>query len=70
MIFTHQNRINDFILKLQSQHHQFLGDGSSAIPEFPDITFRNGTLPSDCTLDDVDTFKSIYREHCEVCRFT
>ncbi|XKL62591.1 hypothetical protein PGB90_002424 [Kerria lacca] len=50
----------------ESQHHQFLGDGSTAIPDFPEISFRNGTLPSDCSLDDVDTFRSIYREHCEM----
>lgn len=53
-------------LRLQSQHHQFLGDGSSAIPDFPEISFTNGGLPDDCSLDDVDTFRSIYREHCEV----
>ncbi|XP_065211481.1 DNA-binding protein RFX2-like isoform X2 [Planococcus citri] len=50
----------------ESQHNQFLGDGASAIPDFPEITFNNGTLPEDCSLDDVDTFRSIYREHCEM----
>ncbi|XP_066992717.1 DNA-binding protein RFX2 isoform X2 [Anabrus simplex] len=49
-----------------THHHQYLGDGSNAIPEFPDIEFSPGlTLPDDCTLEDVDTFRSIYREHCE-----
>ncbi|GLG98174.1 hypothetical protein R5R35_011870 [Gryllus longicercus] len=48
------------------QHHQYLGDGAGAIPEFPDIDFSPGlTLPEDCTLEDVDTLRSIYREHCE-----
>lgn len=43
---------------------QFLGDGSRAIPVFPLISY--GThFPADITLDDVDTFRSIYREHCE-----
>ncbi|XP_023723000.1 DNA-binding protein RFX2 isoform X3 [Cryptotermes secundus] len=47
-------------------HHQYLGDGSGAIPDFPDIDFPPGlALPEDCTLEDVDTFRSIYREHCE-----
>uniref|UniRef100_A0A1B6DL58 RFX-type winged-helix domain-containing protein n=1 Tax=Clastoptera arizonana TaxID=38151 RepID=A0A1B6DL58_9HEMI len=50
----------------QSHNHQFLGDGSGAIPDFPDIeTTENITLPEDCTLEDVDTLRSIYREHCE-----
>ncbi|KDR21076.1 Transcription factor RFX3, partial [Zootermopsis nevadensis] len=47
-------------------HHQFLGDGSGAIPDFPEIEFPPGlVLPEDCTLEDVDTLRSIYREHCE-----
>ncbi|XP_069703475.1 DNA-binding protein RFX2-like isoform X2 [Periplaneta americana] len=47
-------------------HHQYLGDGSGAIPDFPDIEFAPGlALPEDCTLEDVDTLRSIYREHCE-----
>lgn len=45
---------------------QFLGDGSGAIPDFPDIELTPGMqLPEDCTLEDVDTLRSIYREHCE-----
>jgi regulatory factor X 1/2/3 len=47
-----------------------MGDASGAIPDFPDIEFPAGlALPEDCTLDDVDTFRSIYREHCEVILF-
>lgn len=41
-----------------------LGDGSSAIPAFPDIRFME-PLPDDCQFEDVDTLKSIYREHLE-----
>lgn len=37
------------------------------MPDFPRIEFPSNTLlPEDCTLEDVDTFRSIYREHCEV----
>ncbi|KAJ8984793.1 hypothetical protein NQ317_003707 [Molorchus minor] len=47
-----------------SQHIPYLGDGSSAIPSFPDIHFTE-PLPDDCVYEDVDTLKSIYREHLE-----
>lgn len=47
-----------------SQHITYLGDGSNSIPVFPDIRF-NGPLPDDCGYEDVDTLKSIYREHLE-----
>ncbi|XP_066598967.1 DNA-binding protein RFX2 isoform X3 [Prorops nasuta] len=48
------------------QYHQYLGEASSAIPEFPEIVVGHGSsLPEDCTLEDIDTFRSIYREHCE-----
>ncbi|XP_031634493.1 DNA-binding protein RFX2 isoform X1 [Contarinia nasturtii] len=43
---------------------QFLGDGNRAIPLFPTIDFEND-MPEDITLEDVDTLRSIYREHCE-----
>uniref|UniRef100_A0A8D9EFE4 Transcription factor RFX3 n=1 Tax=Cacopsylla melanoneura TaxID=428564 RepID=A0A8D9EFE4_9HEMI len=46
-------------------NHNFLGDGSNAIPDFPEIDFSEDDLPEDCTIEDVDTFRSIYREHCE-----
>lgn len=49
----------------QSGNHNFLGDGSNAIPDFPEIDLSEDCLPDDCTVDDVDTFRSIYREHCE-----
>ncbi|XP_018326811.1 DNA-binding protein RFX2 isoform X2 [Agrilus planipennis] len=47
-----------------TQHLSYLGDGSNAIPNFPDMHFMAG-LPEDCSVEDVDTFKSIYREHLE-----
>ncbi|XP_033337441.1 regulatory transcription factor Rfx isoform X5 [Megalopta genalis] len=48
------------------QFHQYLGEASGAIPEFPEIIVSHGSsLPEDCTLEDIDTFRSIYREHCE-----
>lgn len=46
------------------QHAAYLGDGSNAIPAFPDIQFTEA-LPDDCGFEDVDTLKSIYREHLE-----
>ncbi|XP_063927251.1 transcription factor RFX3 isoform X1 [Zophobas morio] len=47
-----------------TQHVTYLGDGSNAIPMFPDIHFTE-SLPDDCGYEDVDTLKSIYREHLE-----
>lgn len=43
---------------------QFLGDGSQAIPSFPPLELPHA-LPDDVTLEDVDTLRSIYREHLE-----
>lgn len=43
---------------------QYLGDGTGAIPVFPSLEIL-GDLPDDVTADDVDTLRSIYREHCE-----
>ncbi|KAL3267790.1 hypothetical protein HHI36_006919, partial [Cryptolaemus montrouzieri] len=37
-----------------SQHVAYLGDGSNAIPSFPDIIFSE-QLPEDCGFEDVDT---------------
>lgn len=48
---------------------QFLGDGSGAIPIFPHIdasvALGSGLSTDEITLEDVDTLRSIYREHCE-----
>ncbi|CAB0000629.1 unnamed protein product, partial [Nesidiocoris tenuis] len=45
---------------------EYLGDSTGAIPEFPEVEAPAGTsMPAMCTIDDLDTFRSIYREHCE-----
>lgn len=41
-----------------------MGDGSGAIPPFPPIELDN-TFDSELTSDDVETFRSMYREYCE-----
>lgn len=46
------------------QYHQYLGEASCALPDFPEIVVGH-SLPEECTLEDIDTFRSIYREHCE-----
>jgi regulatory factor X 1/2/3 len=46
------------------QYQQYFGEASRAIPDFPEI-FIGSSLPEDCTLEDIDTFRNIYREHCE-----
>ncbi|XP_053698660.1 DNA-binding protein RFX2 [Sabethes cyaneus] len=43
---------------------QYLGDASGAIPQFPVIDMSH-PFPEEITLEDVDTMRSIYREHCE-----
>ena len=50
----------------QNQHHQFLGDASTAIPNFEDIDTSSEPLPEGVTPADVRTFQKIYREHAEV----
>ncbi|XP_059485466.1 transcription factor RFX3 isoform X6 [Neocloeon triangulifer] len=47
-----------------SQHQQYLGEASTAVPDFPNIEVVI-QLPEQCTLEDVDTFRAMYREHCE-----
>ncbi|CAG0880314.1 unnamed protein product [Darwinula stevensoni] len=50
----------------QSQHNQYLGDPSVALPPFPEIEFDpSDTLPGDLTLEDVEAFRALYEEHCE-----
>lgn len=41
-----------------TQHLSYLGDGSNAIPNFPDINFATA-LPDDCGYEDVDTLKYV-----------
>jgi len=50
----------------QAQYQEYLGDGANAVPQFPDTKFDEIQLDDDCTLEDVDAFKHLYREHCEV----
>lgn len=46
---------------------QYLGDGNGAIPNFPEIQFT-GSLPGDCTLEDVDTLRYVCVSPGFVCR--
>ncbi|PNF43420.1 hypothetical protein B7P43_G13452 [Cryptotermes secundus] len=50
-----------------AQHrHQYLGDASVSMPDFPDVEFPVGSaIPVGFTVKDVATFRNIYREHCE-----
>ncbi|XP_062122990.1 DNA-binding protein RFX2 isoform X1 [Drosophila sulfurigaster albostrigata] len=43
---------------------QYIGDGAGAMPVFPAIELSH-SFHSELTLDDVDTFRALYREHCE-----
>ncbi|XP_034663523.1 DNA-binding protein RFX2 isoform X3 [Drosophila subobscura] len=43
---------------------QYIGDGSSALPSFPPIELSH-SFSTELTLEDVDTFRALYREHCE-----
>ncbi|GBL93277.1 Transcription factor RFX3 [Araneus ventricosus] len=47
------------------QHQQYLGDASAAIPNFIEIETCNYSLPEGITLEHLETFKMLYREHCE-----
>lgn len=48
-----------------NDNQQYLGDGMGAIPEFPAIKLNSFLDDTDITLEDVDTLRNIYREHCE-----
>jgi len=52
----------------QAQDQEYLGDGANAVPQFPDIILDEIQLDDNCTLEDVDTFKHLYREHYKVLR--
>ncbi|XP_053945645.1 DNA-binding protein RFX2 [Anastrepha ludens] len=43
---------------------QYLGDGAGAIPSFPTIELDHN-YNSELTQEDVETFRVMYREHCE-----
>uniref|UniRef100_A0A182N6S4 RFX-type winged-helix domain-containing protein n=1 Tax=Anopheles dirus TaxID=7168 RepID=A0A182N6S4_9DIPT len=55
---------NSFKAEMPESCAQYLGDPSGAIPQFPIIDMIH-PLPDDITMEDVDTLRSIYREHCE-----
>ncbi|XP_037951895.1 transcription factor RFX3-like isoform X1 [Teleopsis dalmanni] len=43
---------------------QYLGNGAGVLPTFPPIELDN-TFNSELTQDDVETFRAMYRDHCE-----
>ncbi|XP_045113401.1 DNA-binding protein RFX2-like isoform X7 [Portunus trituberculatus] len=47
------------------QNQQYLGDVSQAVPMFEEVDFGPGPLPAGVTRAHLDTFTSLYREHCE-----
>jgi regulatory factor X 1/2/3 len=50
----------------QQHHHQYPGDGSVSMPDFPDVEFPLGSaIPVGFTVGDVVRFRNMYREHCE-----
>uniref|UniRef100_A0A182XXL8 Uncharacterized protein n=1 Tax=Anopheles stephensi TaxID=30069 RepID=A0A182XXL8_ANOST len=55
---------NNFKAEMPESCAQYLGDPNGAIPQFPIIDMIH-PLPDDITMEDVDTLRSIYREHCE-----
>jgi len=57
---------NGILSSSRAQDQEYLGDGANAVPHFPDIKLDEIQLDDDCTLEDVDTFKNLYHEHCEV----
>ncbi|PAA63540.1 hypothetical protein BOX15_Mlig034263g2 [Macrostomum lignano] len=48
-----------------SQHAQFLGDASSALPVFNQILVSHTRLPDGISHRDVSAFQELYVEHCE-----
>lgn len=50
-----------------TQHQQFLGDASSALPQFAEIIIPERTpLPPGITKDHIENFTEMYQEHCEM----
>ncbi|KAL5016555.1 hypothetical protein ScPMuIL_006144 [Solemya velum] len=49
----------------QHQHQQFLGDASTAIPNFRDIDTSGFPLPEGVTVENIRSFEKMYREHAE-----
>lgn len=54
-------------VKLESYEacSQYLGDGAGAIPPFPTVNVSLTQFSDDISLEDVETLKQCYREHCE-----
>ncbi|XP_052774823.1 DNA-binding protein RFX2-like isoform X3 [Mya arenaria] len=49
----------------QQQHQQFLGDASTAIPNFGEIEVTSLPMPEGITMDHLMIFQKMYREHAE-----
>ncbi|CAH1775364.1 unnamed protein product [Owenia fusiformis] len=49
----------------QQQHQQFLGDASTALPNFKHIDLAGTILPDGITKDHVRIMEILYKEHCE-----
>ncbi|XP_050710718.1 DNA-binding protein RFX2-like [Eriocheir sinensis] len=47
------------------QNQQYLGDVSQAVPPYDKVDFASDPLPTGVTRAHLDTFTSLYREHCE-----
>lgn len=56
--------LNGLLIRMLLSVFQYIGDGAGAMPVFPPIELSH-SFHSELTLDDVDTFRALYREHCE-----
>ena len=48
------------------QHRQFLGTPHDAIPQVDLTCIDSKSLPQGVTMNDVNLFDTMYKEHCEV----
>lgn len=53
-----------FLNKHFDNYLQFLGDATAAIPVMPAIDL-DASISAEITLEDIDIFRNMYREHCE-----
>lgn len=60
-MFTYNNLISRQTL----QNQQYLGDVSTAIPQYEEIDYGNSPLPTGVTCAHLDTFTTLYKEHSE-----
>ncbi|XP_055381172.1 DNA-binding protein RFX2 [Condylostylus longicornis] len=58
------NKKNGSKLETYEACAQFLGDGANAIPILPNIDYDD-TILNEITIEDLEIFRSMYREHCE-----